>query len=127
MYYTYHLQVTHTITLIGSDRLCVNCNDCYGVVYIAPNLRITCATCRYGKTNCPHVQHLTDVCTRSELDVPEELQQYARLLSQSLTPSMTKQYSDNRCLSKSKIPFDLPTDLSAVLHLPFSERFNNYT
>ena len=123
LYYT-HLQVTQTITLIGSEKsVCVNVDESYGVVYIAANQAITCVTCRFGKTNCMHVQHLYELINTVESDVPEALQHFAHLLSQTLVPPM-KHYPVLSCVSKEKVPFDVPSHLSAVLRMPTEERFS---
>ena len=117
------MQVARNITPIGMDSAtCVNVDGSYGVVYIAANQIITCATCRYGKSTCKHVQHLTSHVTDFEKDVPLTLQPFAQQLSQKSVP-LTKYIPSLSCISKEKIPFDLPCHLSEVLRMPIKERF----
>lgn len=110
-----------TITIVGSE-VCVNCDGSYGVIYIAHNLAVTCATCRFSKTNCKHIQHFKDICANPDFELPDTLQQYLKLLLNALPPSMT-QYQHQACISNSPIPFDLPINLSAVIQLPYEIRF----
>lgn len=112
------------ISIIGSERsLFINSDGCLGVVCVGTNQRITCATCRFGKTDCVHVKHLSDICNDSKLDLPETLQEYAQLLS--VTPFISlEKYPDYSCLSKQNIPFDVTLDMSTILKMPVGVRFN---
>lgn len=113
--------------MIGSkNSLCINSDGCYGVLYIAHNRKISCATCRFGKTNCVHIQYLSDFCAKAESELPEVLQEYTQLLSQTVAPSL-KQYPDYSCLSRAKIPFELSSEMSTILQMPIRERFNIFT
>ena len=121
-----HFQVTQTVTTIGSENsLCINANGCYGVLYIATNQKITCATCRFGRSNCMHVQHLSKAITTLSLDLPDALKQFSTQLLHTIKikPPM-KQYPDLSCVSQKVIPFDLPTQLSAVFHMSLQERYS---
>jgi len=95
-------QVTQSVTMIGSDSsLCINAEGCYGVVYIATNQKITCATCRFGRTNCIHVQHLSEMISTAMVDLPDVLQEFSTLLSHSIKiEPPVKQYPDLSCVSK---------------------------
>lgn len=96
------------------------------MLYIANQKKITCATCRYGKTNCVHVQHLSEFCTKTWSELPGPLQEYAQLLSHVATTCI-EQYPDHTCLSRENIPFELSTEMSTELRLPVKERFNMVT
>ena len=116
--------MTETITVIGSDNsLCINSDGSYGVLYIAHDQKITCATCRFGKTNCVHVQYLSEFCIKTESELPGALQVYVQLLSHTPATSLER-YSDYACLSRAKIPFELPNEMSITLRMPIRERFN---
>ena len=91
-------------------------------MHISTNYQIACLTCRYGKTNCDHVQHLLGF-VRSESDLPDDLKLFSQAVSQTSVPRPKKCYPDLTCLSKQKIPFVLPPELSAVLSMPPVERF----
>ena len=88
------------------------------MVYIAHNLAVTCATCRFSKTNCKHIHHLKDIFANPDFELPDMLQQYAKLLLNVLPPTIMKQHQNHSCISNSPIPFDLPINLSAVIRLP---------
>ena len=92
-------------------------------MYIAHDQKITCATCRFGKTNCVHVQYLSEFCIKTESELPGALQVYVQLLSHTPATSLER-YSDYACLSRAKIPFELPNEMSITLRMPIRERFN---
>ena len=91
--------------------------------FIAPNLVVKCATCRFSKTNCKHIHHLKEVCANPDLELSDLLQQYGKLLLNVLPSPVMKQTTYHSCLSYLPIPFDLPVNLAAVLRLPDNERF----
>ena len=108
--------------MIGNENsVFISANGSYGVVYIANNGNITCATCRFG---CVHVQTLTKLISTVNLELPHALQQFYSLLTNKIVPG--KQYPDLTCVSKCKIPFDLPINLSAVLRMSTAERYRMY-
>ena len=94
------------------------------MVYIAHNLAVTCATCRFSKTNCKHIHHLKDIFANPDFELPDMLQQYAKLILNVLPPTIMKQHQNHSCISNSPIPFDLPINLSAVIRLPHEVRFS---
>lgn len=96
------------------------------MLYIAHNRKISCATCRFGKTDCVHVQHLSEFCTKNKSELPGALQEYAQLLSHTFATSL-EQYPDYSCLSKANIPFELSSEMSTTLQMPIRERFNMLT
>ena len=96
-----------------TDMRSLNSDGGYGVIYISYNRKITCATCPFDKTHCMHIQYLSDVCTKVTPELPEELQEYTQLLSQTFTPSL-KKYPDFSCLLKAKIPFELSNEMSTI-------------
>ena len=102
----------------------------YGVLFIANSEKITCATCRYGKTSCVHVKHLASFCRNFETELPDVLLQYNNLLQLQLTAPhliLKKHYPDYSCFSKKKIPFQLSNEMSKVLQMPVNKRFNIIT
>lgn len=101
----------------------MNCDGHYGVLYVAPSQKVTCATCRFGKVHCVHIQYLSDLCANTDIDLPEVLKEYAQLLSQIRSPCK-KQYSDYSCISKERIPFEITSNMCAALCMPNAERFN---
>ena len=106
----------------GDNSACINADGSYGVVCIVGNRRIACATCRFGKSECVHVQHLSKLITAVNLELPQALQQFRSLLSNKMVP--TKQYPHLSCISKCQIPFNLPNHLSAVLRMSVAERYS---
>ena len=102
--------------MIGRDNsACINADGSYGVVCIVSNRRIACATCRFGKSDCVHVQHLSKLITTVNLELPRALQQFCSLLSNEMVP--IKQYPHLSCISKCRIP-------SAVLRMSVAERYS---
>ena len=59
------------------------------------------------------------------VDLPDVLQEFSTLVSHSIKiEPPVKQYPDLSCVSKKVIPFDLPSQLSAVLHMSAEERYS---
>lgn len=125
-----------TITHIGvADSVCVYAEGSYGIVYISSSLDITCATCRFGKTSCKHIKHLSSVITDEQMqpELPDSLQTFSSVLKQSVNLTrlnlVTAKHGNPRytipCISTKQIPFTIPSHLSVVLTLQsLSERFN---
>ena len=86
---------------------------------------ITCATCRYGKTTCQHVNKLIHILNDSE-DLPQVLLPYAEVYNQLNKKTLTckKECPILTCLSTKKTPFHLPPNLSTILSQSVNERFN---
>ena len=108
---------------MGHD-ICVNCDASYGVVFIAQNGDVTCATCQFSKTNCKHIHCLKEVCSNPDLELSDIMLQYKELLMNTLPHSVMKQSTYQPCLSYLPIPFDIPINLATILKLPENERFN---
>ena len=106
------------------DCICIKAGGAYGVVYISTNRVISCATCRFAKTSCVHVEHLLGFITTTESDLPEGLKMFHQVMSADCAPTLQQHYPDLSCLSSVKIPFVLPTELSVVLTQPIMQRFN---
>ena len=119
------MKFTDSIVEVGScGDVCLKA-DTVGVVYMSTNAVITCATCRYGKTACQHVQKLHQILKNHDDDAttPVVLLPYADAYSriQNCTP---KKYPILKCISTKKTPFDLPPHLCSILSKESSERFN---
>ena len=97
-----------------------------GIMEYCTLRKIACATCRYGKTECVHVQHLSEFCSKTWSELPEPLQEYVQLLSRTFTTSL-EQYPDHSCLSRAKIRFEFSSEMSTILRMPIRERFNMLT
>lgn len=102
-------QVSEKITLISSECACVNAYGSYGVVHISTNQQITCATCRYAKANCEHVQYLLEFVKTTESDIPDGLKLFTQAISFNRVPRVKKYGPNLTCLSNMKIPFILPS------------------
>ena len=83
---------------------------------------ITCATCRYGKSNCTHVQHVISTITNDPDDIPESLFRLASCMKheQRKNPAATPPTLQ----SWKKISFSVPQHLAAIMQQPIKERFH---
>lgn len=123
------IKFADSIVEVGScDDVCLKA-DTTGVVFISTSGIITCATCRYGKSSCQHVQKLYLILTEhdDEDTIPEVLLPYAsaynRLQGHNKI-ALKKKYPILKCISTKKTPFDLPPHLHSILSKQSSERFN---
>lgn len=119
---------TDSIVEVGScGDVCLKA-DTTAVVFMSTNAVITCATCRYGKTTCQHVQKLYQILNDHDNDdtTPEVLLPYAdaynRLQTETHTPK--KKYPILKYISTEKTPFDLPPHLCSIISKQSSARFN---
>ena len=118
----------NSVVQVGNyGALCLKVEDTFGVVYISSlNNSITCATCKFSKYTCKHVVGLHQLLnTEDEMDSPKALLPFINAYNQDKScrhvqlgpPSLS-------CISKKKIPFDLPSNLCSVLLMSSCSRFN---
>ena len=60
----------------------------------------------------------------TESDLPDGLKMFSQAISSSCVPRVMHRYPDLTCLSQLKIPFILPTELSAMLTTPVVKRID---
>ena len=117
------LHITTDIVKVGNEgSVCVRVGDNFGVVICGQDFDITCATCRYGKSNCTHVQHVISTITNDPDDIPESLFRLASCMKheQRKNPAATPPTLQ----SWKKISFSVPQHLAAIMHQPIKERFH---
>ena len=130
-------QCEDCLSLLGvnGEIVCVQSSNfppSYGVIYIAENKILKCATCRFGSSTCEHVAYL-----KSMLENIESLPSLHNLLSYFVSnlkfsvsineksvvaPSLYK--LSPSCLSLKPLPFSNDAHQHEILGLPYQERFN---
>ena len=114
-----------SIFRVGSDgAVCISVNECPGVVYAKEN-QVCCTTCKHQKHSCVHVKKILSLIRERETDIhiPPILQVFASCTPLEAT-NLTSSNPKTRLQSTKTIPFNLPSNLSAVLAKPCTERFN---
>lgn len=118
------LQVQDGIVPVGPDNaLCVQVRESFGVVCLFDG-GIRCVTCKYGTSSCKHVNCVVQSVENST-ELISALTPYAEILAvkSEMATKKTKPATPT-CMSRSPIPFELPSHLKEVLKQDTSERFN---
>ena len=118
------LQVQDGIVPVGPDNaICVQVSESFGVVCLVDG-DIRCVTCKYGTSSCKHVNYVVQSVENS-MELISSLTPYAEFLAlKSEVATKKTKPATPTCMSRSPIPFDLPSHLKEVLKQDTSERFN---
>ena len=118
------LQVRDEIVPAGPDNaLCVQVRESFGVVCLFDG-GIRCVTCMYGTSSFKHVNCVVQSVENSTKLI-SALTPYAEILTvkSEMATKKTKPATPTY-MSRSPIPFELPSHLREVLKQDTSERFN---
>ena len=118
------LQVQDGIVPVGPDNaICVQVSESFGVVCLIDG-DIRCVTCKYGGSSCKHVKYVVQSVENST-ELISSLTPYAEFLAlKSEAATKKTKPATPTCMSRSPIPFELPSHLKEVLKQDTSERFN---
>lgn len=102
--------------------VCVKSPDgSFGVV-LPTNTGIVCATCKYGKSTCHHVQRvLSGISCSDEEDIPHVLLPF--LPARNKNPKKQMEILPS-CISKQRISFKIMPSLAAIMKQPVEQRLN---
>lgn len=118
------IQEQDGIVPVGPDNaVAIQVSESFGVVCLVDG-EIRCVTCKYGNSSCKHIKHLVQTMENSTECIPS-LSQFAEFLaSKSEVATKKAKPATSTCVSRSPIPFQLPSHLKEVLKQDASERFN---
>ena len=121
-----YMQSPQSVVPVGMTKsaVCVNAEENYGVVEVHRG-SVMCTTCKYGRSSCQHVSHLTamisDLCAE---ELPSYLENFRRHLAPLDNPSTTTQSQIASCVSTKKIPFNLPTHMLSIVKESATSRYS---
>ena len=91
-------------------------------VMLYTNTGIGCVTCKYGKSNCQHVQKMVSVIENtSDEDIPNTLLPFLAARSRTKVQKMS---TNLKCVSSKRIAFKTPSSQAIVMVQSLEFRFN---